>query len=198
MMFLILACAQNDKATFDTSAEDTAAPPPETTVQPGEVLVSEVMFDPSFVDGDVGEWIELRNLTDASLDLEGVVLQDGDGAGFLVEGSLLVDPGGFVVLGPSGDTATNGGAPIDYAYSIDAVKLGNEGDTLTLVAGGVRLDTFTWDATVFTVAEGSALQLSAAVEDPDANDAAEAWCLATAPYGAGDLGTPGATNGACG
>ncbi|MDP2310673.1 MAG: lamin tail domain-containing protein [Pseudomonadota bacterium] len=194
MILLFFACAQTD-AGFDTSADDTGATV--ATVPFGAILVNEVMFDPSLVDGDFGEWIELRNVSDDAVDLEGVILQDDDAAGFLIEGSLPVPPGGMVVLGPSADSAVNGGIPIDYPYSIDAVKLGNEGDTLTVVSGGVTLDTFTWDATVFTVAEGTALQLSPTVSDPDDNDAVGAWCLATAAYGGGDLGTPGAANGAC-
>lgn len=101
------------------------------------------------------------------------------------------------MLGPSADAAANGGVPVDHAYSVDAVKLGNEGDSLTLLATGVLLDTFTWDATVFTVAEGVALQLDPAIAAPEDNDAAAAWCLASTPYGDGDLGSPGTANPPC-
>ncbi|MDP2313437.1 MAG: lamin tail domain-containing protein [Pseudomonadota bacterium] len=194
MTLLLLACAQTDSG-FDTGTADTASPA--ATVIPGEVLVNEVMFDPSLVDGDFGEWLEILNVSDAEVDLAGVILHDDDNAGFVIAGSLPVPAGGVVVLGPSADSTANGGVQIDYAYSIDAVKLGNQGDTLTLSAGGVALDTFTWDATVFTVAEGSALQLSPGVDAPDGNDSPDAWCLATAAYGSGDLGSPGGANGAC-
>ena len=194
-LLLLLACAQTG-ADFDTAGtDDTAAP--ESTLSTGDLVVNEVMFDPALVDGDFGEWIEVRNLLDTAIDLEGVVVQDDDGAGFIVEGSLPVAAGGVLVLGASDDTAANGGVPVDYPYSIDAVKLGNEGDTVTLIAGGVTIDSFTWDVAVFTVLEGAALQLSAAVSDPGATDDVAAWCLATAPYGGGDLGTPGAANEVC-
>ncbi len=188
MILLFLACAESGALPLDTAAND-AGELPATSVAVGEVLISEVMFDPAAVDGDFGEWIELHNVATAEVNLDGVVVQDDDGSGFVVEGPLRVPAGGFVVLGPSNDTAANGGCPVDYAYSVDAVKLGNEGDSLRLTATGVPLDTFTWDASVFTVGEGSALQL-----DP----AADAWCLATTPYGDGDLGTPGAANSPCG
>jgi len=188
MILFFLACAESGALSLDTAANEEAELPA-TTVSAGEVLISEVMFDPAAVDGDFGEWIELYNVTGAEVDLEGVVVQDDDGAGFAVEGPLRVPAGGFVVLGTSNDTAANGGCPVDYAYSVDAVKLGNEGDSVTLIATGVPLDSFIWDASVFTVAEGSALQL---------DRAADAWCLATAPYGDGDLGTPGAANSPCG
>jgi len=200
ILALLFACSQTDSADagFDTSgeADDTGAPA--STLSPGDVLVNEVMFDPSLVDGDFGEWIEIRNLRDAAIDLEGVVVQDDDGAGFVIEGALPVPAGGVVVLGPSDDTAANGGVPVDYAYSVDAVKLGNEGDTVSLAAGGVALDSFTWDAAVFPVVEGAALQLSSSVSDPAGNDEVAAWCTATATYGGGDFGTPGAANGVCG
>lgn len=193
---LLAACAQNGSTPLDTGSDDTGEVPT-TTVTPGQVLVSEVMFDPALVDGDFGEWFEVRNVSDAEVDLAGVVVQDDDGAGFVVEGALPVPAGGQVVFGASADTSVNGGVPVDRAYSIDAVKLGNEGDTLTLVASGRTLDAFTWDEAAFTVAEGAALQLAPTVAAPDGNDAPEAWCLATAPYGDGDLGTPGAANAAC-
>ncbi len=194
-LLFLLACAQTD-AAFDTSAaDDTAAPA--STLRAGDIVVNEVMFDPSLVDGDFGEWIEVRNVSGAAIDLEGVIVQDDDGAGFVIEGALPVAAGGVVVLGPSADTAANGGVPVDYAYSIDAVKLGNEGDTVALAASGATLDSFTWDATVFPVLEGSALQLSSSVSDPAGNDEVAAWCLATATYGGGDLGTPGAANVVC-
>lgn len=193
---LLLACAHNGSTPLDTGSDDTGDIPT-TTVTPGQVIVSEVMFDPSLVDGDFGEWFEVRNVGEAEVDLAGVVIQDDDGAGFAVEGPLPVSAGGQVVFGASADASVNGGVPADLAYSIDAVKLGNEGDTLTLVAGGETLDAFTWDEDAFTFAEGAALQLSPSTVDPAGNDAPEAWCLATAAYGAGDLGTPGAANSAC-
>ena len=196
ILMWLSACAQSGKAPLDTA--DPAPAGPVATVNAGEVLVAEVMFDPSFVDGDLGEWIEVRNVSGADVDLQGVVVQDDDDAGFVIDRALPLAAGGAVVLGPSADTSVNGGVPVDFAYSIDAVKLGNEGDAITLVANGVAIDTFTWDATVFAVAEGSALQLAPAVTDPADNDAVSAWCLATSPYGAGDFGTPGADNTPCG
>jgi len=199
-LLLLLACAQTG-ASFDTATDtDTAADTdaPESSLAAGDLVVNEIMFDPGQVDGDFGEWIEIRNLRDAALDLEGVIVQDDDGAGFVVEGSLPIAAGGVIVLGASDDTAANGGVPVDYPYSIDAVKLGNEGDTVSIVAGGVIIDSFTWDEAVFPVLEGASLQLSAAVSDPGATDDVASWCLATATYGAGDLGTPGAANEVCG
>lgn len=190
----MLACAGKGAVPLDTALDEDTPP---SSVEVGQVIVTELMSDPAVVDGDFGEWIELRNVSDAAIDLQGVVLQDGDDAGFAVEGALTVAAGGHVVLGPQADEATNGGVPIDYAYSVDAVKLGNEGDTLTLLANGEELDRFAWDAEVLIVEEGAALQLDVGVTTPEGNDDVAAWCLATGTYGAGDRGTPGQANAAC-
>jgi hypothetical protein len=188
--------AQNGNDPLDTGSDDTGKAL-STSATPGQIVVSEVMFDPGMVDGDYGEWFEVHNVSDTEVDLAGIVVQDSGGTGFAVDGALLVPAGGHLVFGASADTSLNGGVPVDHAYSIDAVKLGNEGDTLTLVAGDETLDSFTWDEAAFSVAEGATLQLTPSVDNPAGNDTPDVWCLATASYGDGDLGTPGAANTAC-
>lgn len=196
MILLLLACGTPDPG-FDTAPDDTAGGPPASDVAAGDLLITEVMFDPSKVDGDFGEWFEVLNLSGAELDLAGVVVQDDDASGFAIEAGLVVPAGGRAVFGTSADTTLNGGVPVDLGYSVDLVKLGNEGDTLGLYAGGALIDAFTWDEAVMTLAEGAALQLSSTVTDAAGNDDPTAWCLATSPYGDGDLGTPGAPNDGC-
>ncbi len=200
MIFFLLACSLADKAldtglpadSTDVPADDTAA----AALAPGDLVISELMMDPAAVDGDFGEWFEIRNLSGTTWDLRGLTVADDDGDGFEVDTALLIDPGGWVVLGPDASPDRNGGLTVDYGYSIDAVKLGNDGDGLTLSWAGAVLDTLVYDTT-FPIEEGAAMTLSGASMSPGSNDVSTAWCLATTPYGAGDLGTPGANNDPC-
>ena len=57
---------------------------------------------------------------------------------------FVVRAGGYAVLGRSMDAATNGGAPVDYAYGED-LTLGNGADALELGFGKLRFDRVAWD-----------------------------------------------------
>lgn len=199
MIAFLLACSYADGA-LDTSATTDSSETGDTPAVPlavGDLVVSEFMPDPLAVDGDFGEWFEVRSLVDHPVDLVGVTATDGDMDGFSVVGELVLPPLGYLVFGASADTALNGGAPVDYAYSIDALKLGNEDDLLALTLDAVVLDQVGYYAATFPLTEGASLTLSAAAMTPAANDAAAAWCVATSAFGAGDLGTPGAGNDPC-
>ena len=75
--------------------------------------------------------------------------------------------------------------------------LGGGDEVLLVDAEGRTLDRVAWTRD-WAVSPGAALQLDAGVVTAIGNDARQAWCLATTPFGAGDFGTPGAANAACG
>lgn len=193
MLLLVpLACSLaggwGDTAAVDTvgGADDTGETAGESAVgDPPTILVAELMKDPDVVADDVGEWIELVNAGAAQVDLQGLRVVPADGDGFSIDASLPVDAGDRVVLGVNADLATNGGVPLDYAYSVEAFKMSNEGGTVTLRWGDADLDTVDW--TTLPDEKGHAV----------ARDDDGAWCAATTPYGAGDFGTPGEANPTC-
>lgn len=200
ILSLLLACAQVDDLGDDTGAtDDTGAPSEAALPVVGDLLVNEVMYDPNAVDGDFGEWVEVRNLADHALELQGLSIVDSGGTGIVVDRSLVVAAGDLVVFGVSDDPSVNGGVEVDYAYSIDDLKFGNDGDAVGLILGVTPLDVVAYDAGgEFPYEEGSSIQLDPSVADPDANDSGAAWCLSTETYGDGDRGTPGAPNLPCG
>lgn len=211
MMLVLLACAQVDPLTDDSAGPsvdsagpaDTAAPddtgpsgPPSPV--PGDLLVTEILYDPDVVDGDVGEWFEVRSVVDADRDLAGVTVTDDGGTGFTVAVPLLLPAGGHLVFGVEADPSVNGGVTVDHAYSVDDLKLGNDGDAVVLLLGEVVLDVVAWDAgATFPAQEGWSIQLDPAITDPTGNDDGSAWCLPTQTFGAGDHGSPGALNEPC-
>lgn len=163
----------------------------------GGLVLTEIMKDPSVVDGDYGEWFEVYNATGEAVDLEGLGVEDDSGEDFDVFLPLVVPAGGYVVLGSFVDPLVNGEAPIAFEWRW-SFSLANSGDTIRLLAGTRELDAVAYDAGIaFPDFEGASLSL-----DPDAvsaveNDDGASWCEGIDPYGAGDLGSPGEANPDC-
>ena len=160
----------------------------------GQLVISEVMALSQTGGGDNGEWFELYNATDKALDLEGCWLADKKPQQFQFAEPVVVPAGAYLVLAVSNDPADNHGLVDPYVYG--GFSLSNEGEALSLTCGTTVIDAISFPASAAVA--GVAWQLSSAKLDAVANDAASAWCAATAAFGtAGKKGTPGAGNKAC-
>ncbi|MGM0577022.1 MAG: lamin tail domain-containing protein [Myxococcota bacterium] len=190
------ACDDGDLDDTDACTSACEAGPDLSRPAPGQVVVTELMINPAAAEDPAGEWIELHNPGEADLSLVGCTLRD-EGTDEVVlgeEGDLVAPAGGHLVLGFSDDPEANGGAPVDLAHG--GMLLDNVADEVVLECDGSVVDSVAWDADGWPVAAGVAMALDAGA-DAEANDAPEAWCGAEAPYGDGDLGTPGDANPAC-
>jgi len=177
-----------------------AANPPCPTVagevpRPGDLVITEIMFDPAAVDGDVGEWFEVANPGGDTLDLSGVVVSDDGGNSYTLPEATTLGAGELLVLGRDGDRTTNGDAAVDIVYG-DSIKWGNGGDSVILALAGTIIDEVTYDKG-WGAGNGASLSLNPGDVDAVLNDGAAAWCPASSSYGDGDLGTPGAPNDPC-
>jgi cysteine-rich repeat protein len=167
------------------------------------LVITEIMYNPSAVFDAHGEWFEVLNTGAGTLDLAGLVVTNGAGESHTLApaGQLLLAAGGQAVLGRSADLASNGGLVLDYVYATSedlSLQLENAGDTLSLTFEGTLVDAVSYDNGVeFPLANGAALVLSNQAQDTLSNDAGTNWCVATSPYGAGDWGTPGGVNDLC-
>ncbi|NDV62891.1 hypothetical protein G0Q06_10550 [Puniceicoccales bacterium CK1056] len=165
-------------------------------LSPGDLVITEIMQNPAVVSDSQGEWFEVYNATGVVVDLSGLEIVDDLAAGFTVTGSLSVAPGDYVVFGNNGDPVTNGGAPVDYAYV--NFPLGNASDTIILSYNLVEFDRVDYDGGIaFPDPSGASMSLNPTMLDALQNNAGSAWCAATSPFGAGDLGTPGSANDTC-
>ena len=109
-----------------------------------DFIISRVMVDPTAVSDEHGEWFEIANLEADSADLRGWRVLSQHDAGFVIPRSLVVPPGGTVILGRNADSTTNGGVHVDLMYS--GIVLGNAGDWLVLKdSAGVTADSVAWD-----------------------------------------------------
>lgn len=165
----------------------------------GDLVITEIMADPTKVSDTLGEWFEVVATKD--VDLNGVALdRSGDAAQPTTlggTGCLHLNAGDYAVFAKTPDATSNGGLPAaqvlgTFAFALIAGSPSAPGDVRVL-AGATVVDAVTWTHT----SRGTALQLDPGATDALANDIASNFCAATTPYGLGDLGTPGAPNQAC-
>jgi len=169
-----------------------------TTWHEGDLIITEVLYNPQSVIDPYGEWIEVYNTTRQTLNANGLQFVSSDGSSFTVVSSeaLPIEPGGYFVFGIDGDTSENGDVEVGYVYS--GYSLNNEGDDLTLYGDGTMLDYLYWDdGATMPQAIGASLMV-----DPlfygDSNP--DYWCAATHVWGTtstGDKGSPGGVNEPC-
>lgn len=164
----------------------------------GDLVITEFMPNPELAEDEAtGEWFEI--LANAPFDLNGLAVGRVDADDLdLVETSqgacVSLAAGDYAVIAHELDPAVNGGLPrVDGTFGFSLPNSDDRG----LWAGGTRdapLDAVTWT----TSFAGAATSLDPAATDPAANDDPASFCAAVDPYGAGDLGTPGAANPSCG
>jgi hypothetical protein len=95
-----------------------------------DLLITEVMANPSEVSDLKGEWFELFNPMIESVDLNQIYIRD-DGSDIHKidhDGALLILPNHYFVLGRNENSSANGGFTADYVYS--SFILSNAGDEI--------------------------------------------------------------------
>ena len=186
----------NDGVDQDCDGEDREAILMDE-VGVGDLVVSEIMHDPTTVEDYVGEWFEVYNTTDNSIDLQG--LRFGSALDLLqtVSESLILSPHGYAVFASRALAAENGGIEeVHQVYDRSILRLDNAGTILLQKEDGTSIDMVSYNViTDFPSSNGASLTLG--VFDSQSNDLGQSWCEASSVYGLGDLGTPGAANDEC-
>jgi predicted extracellular nuclease len=170
------------------SANECGAPP---TI---ELVINEIMQNPAAVGDSSGEWFELFNPTEAPIDIDGWTIGDDDTDSHLLNngGPLIVPAGGFIVLGNNTDSATNGGAAVDYSYGLSWFLANGADEVVLYDADMTEIDRVEYDGgPLFPDPNGASMSLADPTLD---NNVGENWCGSITPFGDGDLGTPGAAN----
>jgi len=168
------------------------------TINPGDLVVTEVMIDPPSTDTGL-EWFELYNTTGAPIDLAGLQLSYRQGATaprtHTVASSVVVMPGQAVAVGD----VRSGPNPawIAYAYGADLGALNNSAATVGVRCGTKIVNEYTW---VRTARSGRSRMLGGPATPSATLGANEAnWCdtPTSTEYTPGSAGTPGAANPMC-
>ena len=153
------------------------------------VVITEVMANPASVSDSYGEWFEIFNTTDSTIDVHGWSIKDLDGD----EHQLLTDEttipilaGEYFVLAKNGDQSQNGGVNVDYVYN--GYSLSNSYDEVILLdAAGAIVDEVHYSNS-WPFSSGVAMEIHNPFED---NSLIENWYASTISYGNGDTGSPG-------
>ncbi|MDP6838723.1 MAG: lamin tail domain-containing protein [Planctomycetota bacterium] len=170
--------------------------------QSGEVLITEFQRNPAEVSDSRGEWLELQNMSDQVIDIEGWTLaDDGSDVVTLTAGGAGIPmlPNQCLVFGNELDRSLNGNVFVQYDYG--AFHLSNSADEIVLLRpDGTLVDRVAYDAAgSWPAAAGRSAALSWDTRDPFANDLGQAWCSSDYIYDAtlGDRGSPTRANGNC-
>lgn len=178
---------------------DTPVLPPAGAIGYGDLLITEIMYNPTALSDTYGEWFEVYNNTDHSIQLQNLILGRDDANRHTIADPLELMPGSYLVFERS-DTATL--ASQSYLFGSDLL-LPNTGAVLSIFNEGTESNPgaliFSVDYGEVDFPEGSGASIALS---PDRLTSAEAilgssWCLSTSPFFSGDLGTPGAVNEAC-
>jgi hypothetical protein len=165
----------------------------------GELLITEIMYNPKEMADAHGEWIELFNNSNEVINLKDLVFRKTGVSSFhKIATDVVLDPGDYVVLAKT-DSATT-----DVDYVCSAISLTQKGDELIISTFGTDgtdgsvICSVDYGAEGFvTIPEGKSLQLDPSVRDVNAARLGTNWCASTLLYSTGDYGTPREQNTAC-
>jgi hypothetical protein len=185
----ILACITPGSSNSQDSIDCHVSP------DAGDVVITEIMPNPSAVGDNMGEWFELKNVSGNSVSLAGCSISDNAFSHDIV-GTLNAGASEVLLFAVNGELLTNGGlAGVDYVYA--GLALSNTSDSLTLKCASGDIDAVVFDSASFPFGVGVSMQLDPDYEDQVANNIPVNWCAGSAAYGDGDMGTPGEQNLAC-
>lgn len=168
------------------------------TVQPGDLVITEIMNNPAAVTDANGEWFEIFNDAPYAIDLQGLDINhtaNNPAAIHTIAQSVVVPSGGYAVLAINSNSATNGGVVVDYQYS--GVSLNNTTDYLAIVDGTTVIDQVTWDEASGLDPSGATRTLDPLFTNALQNDTDMNFCTGSSMMSGGDAGTPGAANDSC-
>jgi Lamin Tail Domain len=151
--------------------------------------ITEILNNPGRTSDFTGEWFEIHNTGNTTVDLNGFGIKDDDRDWFTVEHSVVVEPGERAIAGVLDDPARNGGVDVDIVYG-DAMRLHNSFDELVIVDTlGIEVDAVRWDdGRTFPDPNGASMHLQSGASD---NSNGENWCTSARRWATGDFGSPG-------
>lgn len=155
------------------------------------LVIHELMIDPVQAQEPEGEWIELYNTGTLAVNLADWKLRSSGEAAFSFStiSTARVAPGGYLVLGASGNRAQNGDVPVAYVYS--GLRLSDDTDVVELLQPDGSTEARVAYGLGWPHLAGRSLALAA----PElALDSPASWCAAVTAFGDGDRGTPNGPN----
>jgi hypothetical protein len=164
----------------------------------GELLITEIMYDPAGVPDANGEWFEIYNNTNHDADLYQVVIRKNSTESHIINSSVLLAPHQYFVCARSADAVS----VEKYNYGT-SISLTNTGASLSLYnygtngSDGSQICLVNYGANGFPSGTGVSICLSPDLLSASYIASGSSWCNSSSTYNTGDKGTPGAPNDAC-
>ena len=153
------------------------------------IVITEVMANPASVSDSYGEWFEVLNTTDSTIDMHGWSIKDLDGDEHQLTSGQATIPilsGEYLILAKNGNQTQNGGVNVNYVYN--GYSLSNSEDEVILVdASGAIVDEVHY-SNGWPFSSGVSMEIHDPFND---NALIENWFSSTISYGDGDTGSPG-------
>lgn len=172
--------------------------PVEGPLAEGDLLITEIMYNPAVISDTEGEWFEIFNAGSAAVDLFQIVIKKGTEVQHVINDHILVNPGEHFVLARSLNATLQAG----YIYG-SSLSLTNTGDEIVLAnygddgTNGSLICSVNYGSAGFPDANGASLNLDPGAYDVELAKSGVNWCLSASSFDTGDLGTPGTLNDPC-
>jgi hypothetical protein len=182
-----------------TFGESSGEPPVQTIgineVEYGNLIITEIMFDPQALADAQGEWVEIYNTTPKRINLKGLRLLDNSPTSTItINQDIFLSPSSYFVIAKTASAVENP----DFISS--SLNLANTGELLKLVAPSeleIAWVDYALIIQAMSTPAGSSLNLSRNKYTADEAKLPQSWCLGTEIYHTGDKGTPGKANLIC-
>jgi hypothetical protein len=180
---------------------DAATGPQDCTgpLAAGDLAIVELMIASQSGPNDGGEWLEVKSTRSCRLNLKGLHAESPRGASYTdtldVADDAWLAPGGTFVIADNADPTTNHDLPgtvLAWAGSpspTDTLK--NSGDSVTLSANGVTIDTVSYSGLAWTA--GTSVAFPSGCVAQQRTDWSK-WGNSTKSWSGAFHGTPNATN----
>ena len=167
----------------------------EDFVGSGDVVITEIMRDPSVATVEAGQYVEIFNASSREIALNGWEITSSSGS-WIVLTDLILGPTDIGLLCADEDISPNGGLDNCDGEWARSFVYSSVADTAALGVSGLEVDAVSWEGS-WPSTEGSTLSLDPGSWDAGDNDLRDRWCDSESISITGDRGTPGALNDVC-
>jgi len=164
----------------------------------GDLLITEIMYDPASLADAEGEWFEMYNNTSQTIDLYHLVIKKNELESHIIDAHYMLVSHGYCVLARTNNAISGN----KYVYGTD-ITLNNTGAVLSIWnygtdgTNGSSIFSVDYGGQDFPGATGASICLDPEKLSLSGANIGSSWCVATTAYNTGDLGTPGEINNNC-
>jgi hypothetical protein len=171
---------------------------PGGTINSGDLLITEIMYDPTSLTDTYGEWFEIYNNTGFPVNLQNLVIRKSGTDSHVITASIILPSHAYQVLARN-ESAVSGNK---YVYGT-SITLNNTGAVLSVSnygtdgTDGPEICSVNYGGEGFPSASGASICLSPESLNAAGESVGTSWCVSSSAYNTGDLGTPGTLNDNC-